>query len=207
MYCCYPQLFAYIYLFFIFRIWILSGNDAGCEYNNDYQPALYGTSQVSSISVSVRYYQDSYISASEMTGGCSSSSASSTSCFGMSRKEQDKAGYGFAGVGLFLFVVEIGLLVSMCICCKETILTLFGKKKKSLLKADGNAIPPTVQPTYMATAQPVQPTYMATAQPVQPTYMPPYTPSQNYMPTAQPIQPNYMPAQPGYAPYNPQQQY
>ena len=119
-----------------------------------------------------------------MTGGCSSTSSSSSSCFGMSRKEQNILGYSLAGVGLFLFAVEIGLLVFMCMCCKETISSLFGKKKKSLLKADGNVIP-IAQPTYMATAQPVQPNYMPVQpnyMPAQPNYMPPYTPQQ-YMPS------------------------
>ena len=127
-----------------------------------------------------------------MTGGCSSSNLSSTSCFGLSRREQNMIGYGIAGVGLFLFIVEIGLLVFMCMCCKDSIKSMFGRRNnRGLLAGDANAIPtarPTVQPTYM----PAQPSYM----PAQPSYMP-----------AQPAQPNYMPAQPNYAPYNPQQQY
>ena len=206
----------------------MSSSDAGCDYNNDYQTAIYGTKKVSSIPVSVRYYQDSFISASEMTGGCSSDNPSSTSCFGMSRKEQDKLGYILSTIGVIFFVVEIGVFVYMCIFCKEMISSLSGKKKKkSLPKTDNNTIPAQpVQPNYMPTqpTQPVQPNYMPTqpTQPVQPNYMPtqPTQPGQpnympttqpgqpNYMPTTQPGQPNYMPTtQPGYAPYYPQQQY
>ena len=160
----------------------MSSSDAGCDYNNDYQTAIYGKEQVSSIPVSVRYYQDSFISASEMTGGCSSGSSSSTSCFGMSRKEQNKLGFGMAGVGLFLFVVEIGLLVFMCMCCKDSIKSMFGRRdNRGLLAGDANAIP-TAQPSYMPAQPATQPNYM-------------------------PAQPNYMPTQPGYAPYYPQQQY
>lgn len=187
----------------------MSGSDAGCYYSTDYHPAMYSSNRLMQIPVAIRYYQDSYISADEFTHGCSSTSPSSTSCFGMSRKEQNKLGLGIAGVGAFLLIIEVGLVVFMCICCRDTITGVFGKKKRGLLQSDENA-------TYNAsipTAQPAQPAYMP-AQPTQPSYMP-AQPAQPAQPSYMPAQPSYMPAympaqpaqpiQPGYIPYNPQQ--
>ena len=154
--------------------WPLSGSGAGCYYNNDYAEALYGKNSVSSLPIHIRYYKDSFISADELTEGCSSSSSSS-SCFGMSKSEQTKTGAIITVVGLILIGLEIGIVVFTCLCCKDTIKGTFGKKD-TLLKKENV---PTAQPAYAqpAYAQPAyQPGYQSGYQP-QPGYQPGYQPA------------------------------
>lgn len=159
----------------------MSGSGVGCYYHNDYEEALYGKHRVESLPVHIRYYKDSFISADEMTNGCSSSSTSSSSCFGMSQSEQNKTGAIVTVVGLLLICIEIGGIVAMCLCCKDTIKGTFGKNKKGSLI--NNQDIPYAQPTQPAYAQPAQPAY---AQPVQPGYAQP-----GYAQPVQPAQPNY----------------
>ena len=100
------------------RAWQLSGSGAGCYYSHNYNAAIYGKDSTSVVPVRVRYYMDSFISADEMTQGCSSSAVSSSaSCFGMSRSEQNKTGGIVSAVGFILTAAEIAVLISMCICC------------------------------------------------------------------------------------------
>ena len=63
--------------------WSLSGSGVGCYYNNNYSPVLYSKTYSSVLPIHIRYYKDSFISADETTQGCSSSSTSSTTCFGV----------------------------------------------------------------------------------------------------------------------------
>ena len=95
----------------------------------------------------------------------------------MSRSEQNKTGAIVTIVGLLLIVIEIGTLIALCFCCRDTIKGVFGKKGESLLKKDGQTVP-IAQPVYN------QPNYG------QPTY--------NQVPYGQPVynQPNY--GQPNY---------
>ena len=134
----------------------MSGSGVGCYYDNSYEEAIYGKQRISEIPVHIRYYKDSFISADEMTLGCSSSSTSSTNCFGMSQSEQNKTGAIVTVVGAILIVIEVGAIVAMCFCCKDTIKSFAGKKD-TLLKKDKQDIP-YGQPVY---GQPVygQPNY------------------------------------------------
>ena len=172
--------------------WPLSGNAYGCYYHNDYEPAVYTKHKKNDISVSVRYYMDSFIAADELTGGCSSSSPSSSSCFGMSRSEQNKTGAIVTLVGLLLTGLEVGLVIFSCICCRDTVTGAFGRKKNGLLD-------------HQAPYAPSQPGYVPTAQPAYVPSQPSYAPSQpSFIPTAQPTygtpgQSTYgTPAQPTY---------
>ena len=150
--------------------WPLSGSGAGCYYNNDYAEALYGKYYVPSLPIHIRYYKDSFISADELTEGCSSTtSSSSSSCFGMSKSEQTKTGAIITVVGLILIGLEIGIVVFTCLCCKDTIKGTFGKKD-TLLKKENV---PTAQPAY------AQPAYQPSYQP-QPGYQPSYQPQPGY---------------------------
>ena len=54
--------------------WTLSYSEPGCYYSNQYKPATYGYSPVPNVPIHIRYYKDSFISADELTYGCSSSS-------------------------------------------------------------------------------------------------------------------------------------
>ena len=142
--------------------WPLSGSGAGCYYRNDYAEALYGKNRADRLPIHIRYYKDSFISADELTEGCSSTtSSSSSSCFGMSKSEQTKTGAIVTVVGLILIGLEIGAVVLTCLCCRDTIKGTFGKKD-TLLKKENV---PTAQPAY------AQPAY------AQPGYQPGYQPA------------------------------
>ena len=83
--------------------WTLSYSEPGCYYSNQYKPATYGYSRVPNVPIHIRYYKDSFISADELTYGCSSSSTSSDSCFGISRKQQNTTGSIHHDSGIFVF--------------------------------------------------------------------------------------------------------
>ena len=172
--------------------WTLSYSEPGCYYSNQYKPATYGYSRVPNVPIHIRYYKDSFISADELTYGCSSTSTSSDSCFGISRKQQNITGSVLTGIGALLVLLEIAVVVGLCLCCKDTLKNLTSSKHKSMKTA--NAVP-VAQPAY---AQP-QPGY---AQPGYGQPQPGYgQPQPGY---AQPgYQPGYQP-QPGYGqPANP----
>ena len=98
--------------------WTLSYNHSGCYYSNQYQPAIYGYSRINQIPVQVRYYKDSFISADELTEGCSSTLSSFSSCFGISRKHQDIIGIVLIVIGALMALIEIVVVViDMCCCC------------------------------------------------------------------------------------------
>ena len=153
--------------------WALSYSDAGCYYSNKYNPATYGYSYVSQIPVQIRYYKDSFISADELTFGCSSSSTSSDSCFGMSRKEQNVTGSVLSAIGVLLVILEIAAVVGLCLCCRDTLKSLTSTKHRHM-KAYPDAVPVAApaygqpQPPY-GQPQP-QPQY---GQPAANPYMPP----------------------------------
>ena len=52
----------------------------GCYYNNNYNPVVYSYIEPSEIAITVRSYQDSYISANQFTQGCSSSYINADYC-------------------------------------------------------------------------------------------------------------------------------
>ena len=98
--------------------WTLSYSEPGCYYSNQYKPATYGYSRVSNVPIHIRYYKDSFISADELTYGCSSTTTSSDSCFGISRKQQNITGSVLTGIGALLALLEIVYVVKkMCCGC------------------------------------------------------------------------------------------
>ena len=139
---------------------------------------------------------DSFISADEMTEGCSSATISSSSCFGLSRSEQNMTATIIVLIGIGLLALEVGLFVFSCLCCRDTVKsTLNHKKKNGLL--DNEDRPNSSEPSYVPTAQ-------AAYDPSQPSYVPATQPS--YVPGTQPVyvsaqqtqntpQPVYIPAQ------------
>ena len=94
--------------------WTLSYSEPGCYYSNQYKPATYGYSRVPNVPIHIRYYKDSFISADELTYGCSSTTISSDSCFGMSRKQQNTTGLKLIVAGIVLYIIEI---VAVCVFC------------------------------------------------------------------------------------------
>ena len=94
--------------------WTLSYSEPGCYYSNQYKPATYGYSYVPNVPIHIRYYKDSFISADELTYGCSSTTISSDSCFGMSRKQQNTTGLKLIVAGIVLYIIEI---VAFCVFC------------------------------------------------------------------------------------------
>ena len=94
--------------------WTLSYSEPGCYYSNQYKPATYGYSRVPNVPIHIRYYKDSFISADELTYGCSSSSTSSDSCFGISRKQQNTTGSIVTGIGALLVLLEIAAFLGLC---------------------------------------------------------------------------------------------
>ena len=168
------------------RTWTLSGSGAGCYYAYDHAVALYSKTYRSVVPIHIRYYQDSFISADELTLGCSYSSPDSSSCFGMSRKEQNLTGSILFLIGGILTLIEIFAVVAMCMCCRDRL-----KKKPTKEKDETYAsLVPPAQP--VPSAQPVPPT--------QPGYVPQpsYAPQPSYVPQPGYAQPSYVP-QPGYA--------
>ena len=98
--------------------WPLSGSGAGCYYRNDYAEALYGKNPADRLPIHIRYYKDSFISADELTEGCSSTLSSFSSCFGISRKHQDIIGIVLIVIGAPLALIEIVVVViDMCCGC------------------------------------------------------------------------------------------
>ena len=98
--------------------WTLSYSEPGCYYSNQYKPATYGYSRVPNVPIHIRYYKDSFISADELTYGCSSTFSSFSSCFGISRKHQDIIGIVLIVIGALMAVIEVVLVVKkMCCCC------------------------------------------------------------------------------------------
>ena len=188
----------------------MSGDGSGCYYNNDYQPAVYSKYKQLDIVVTVRYYMDSFISADEMTEGCSSATISSSSCFGLSRSEQNMTATIIVLIGIGLLALEVGLFVFSCLCCRDTVKsTLNHKKKNGLL--DNEDRPNSSEPSYVPTAQaaydPSQPSYVPATQPsyvpgtlnvyvsahqTQNTPQPVYASAQQTQNTPQPV---YIPAQ------------
>ena len=63
------------------------------------------------ISLEIRYYKDSFISADEMTRGCSSSSITSSSCFGVSDEETHKQ-----LVSKIVWIVVRAVIEVVCVC-------------------------------------------------------------------------------------------
>ena len=94
--------------------WTLSYSKPGCYYSNQYKPATYGYSRVSNVPIHIRYYKDSFISADELTYGCSSTTISSDSCFGMSLNQQNNTGSVLIAIGIVLYILEI---VAFCVFC------------------------------------------------------------------------------------------
>lgn len=128
----------------------------------------------------IRYYKDSFIAAEEMTYGCSSTSTSSSTCFGASRGEQNRTGLIVIIVGAVFVAVEAGAILACVSVCKKKAM----KKSGALL--DNESIP-TAQVSQAAYAQSSQPAY---AQPAaQPNYG---APNYGQPAFAQPVnQPNY----------------
>ena len=102
----------------------------------------------------IRYYKDSFIAAEETTFGCSSTSTSSSTCFGASRGEQNRTGMIVMIVGAVFVAVEAGAILACVSVCK----------KKKAMKKNGalldNESIPTAQVSQPAYAQPAaQPNY------------------------------------------------
>ena len=182
-----------------FRNWTVTGSGAGCYYANNHDVALYSKSYTSNLAVHLRYYQDSFIAADEFTQGCSYSSPDSTSCFGMSRKEQNITGIVLSVLGGLLIALEIIIIIAMCFCCKESLDSLRKKNKKKekkiMLVAQTAQAVPIAQPVY----PPQQPSY----DPQQPSYAPQQPSYDPQQPSYAPQQPGYIPQQPSYAPQQP----
>ena len=94
--------------------WTLSYSEPGCYYSNQYKPATYGYFRINQVPIHIRYYKDSFISADELTYGCSSTTISSDSCFGMSLKQQNNTGSVLIAIGIVLYIIEI---VAFCVFC------------------------------------------------------------------------------------------
>ena len=156
---------------------------------------MYSLSRPSTITISIRHYQDSLIAADEFTYGCSYTSSSSSSCFGMSRQEQNISGFVVAGIGIVLLIIEIIVILSLCFCCKEGAKTLSTKRQNDtnapLINKWVRSIP-TAQPVYSQQQQQQQ----------QPSYYPQQQQQQQplYYPQQQQQQPSYYPQQTGYIP-------
>ena len=131
------------------RTWALSGSGAGCYYSTSHGVAVYSRTYRPVVPVQIRYYQDSFISADELTRGCSSSSPGSSSCFGMSRKEQNVTGSILSLIGGVLTLIEIFAVIAMCMCCRD------GPKKNRFKKSVGSK--GTIPITCVPSAQPVYP--------------------------------------------------
>ena len=179
------------------REWAVTGSGAGCYYKNSHQIPVYSSSRPSTVSITVRHYQDSLIAADEFTYGCSYTSSSSSSCFGQSRKEQNITGFVVAGIGVVLLIIEIIVIASVCFCCKEGAKTLSTKRQNDtnapLINKWVRAIP-IAQPVYPPQQQQQQ-------QQQQPSYYPQQQQQPSYYPQQQQQQqPSYFPQQTGYIP-------
>ena len=123
----------FLYLLFVINdcsAWTLSYENIGCYYKDEFNPASYSTTPLSQIPVQIRYYKDSFIAADELTMGCSSSTSTSDSCFGMSANEQNTTGSALLIVGAFLIIAEIAILACMCLFCKKARKKIKKKIKK-----------------------------------------------------------------------------
>ena len=178
---------------------------------------VYSLSRPSTITISIRYYQDSLIAADEFTYGCSYSSPDSSSCFGLSRKEEYIIGSVIIGFAIVLFIIYIIVVIYICFCseeCAKTLATKSPKRESAPPAKKGVRSIPTAQPVYsqqeqeQEQEQQEQPTDIPQQQ-QQPTYIPQQQ-QQQQQPTYYPQQqqPSYYPQQqqPSYYPQQQQQQ-
>ena len=88
-------------------------------------------------------------------------------------------------IGIGLTAIEVGLIVFSCLCCRDTVKSTLGHKKKNALLDNENQ-PVSSEPSYVPTAQaaydPSQPSYVPATQP---SYAPATQPS--YVPATQPV--------------------
>ncbi|KAK8795677.1 hypothetical protein WA158_000334 [Blastocystis sp. Blastoise] len=107
--------------------------DIGCEYHNGgWDPEYYSTSRPVSITFMLRYYDDPFIVASDLTNGCSSSTTSASQCFGLTKKQQTYLGGIIFVVSLIGLAIEGGVIALMIFCCKKNPFNCFSKKHSSL---------------------------------------------------------------------------
>ncbi|KAK8815443.1 hypothetical protein WA158_003655 [Blastocystis sp. Blastoise] len=101
----------------------------GCEYHDGgWDPATYVLNSRSTVIVTIRYYEDPYIIASDLTSGCSSDSSISTSCFGATKKEQQGTGIILLVIAIIGLCIEIATITLMVFCCKSSFKAIFHKK-------------------------------------------------------------------------------
>lgn len=98
--------------------WIKGDVSYGCEPNlsenllrfnssQTWLPFFYSYSYSPNITVFIRHYQDPYISAADITSGCSSTYTDAHSCFGKSRKEELAIALSLVGIGVIASLIEI----------------------------------------------------------------------------------------------------
>ena len=206
-----------LFIVWFSREWKVTGSGYGCYYQNSHQIPVYSLSRPSTITISIRYYQDSLIAADEFTYGCSYSSPDSSSCFGLSRQEEYIIGSVIIGFAIVLFIIYIIVVIYICFCseeCAKTLATKSPKRESAPPAKKGVRSIPTAQPVYsqqeqeQEQEQQEQPSYIPQQQ-EQPTYYPQQQQEQpTYYPQQQQQQPTYYPQQqqPSYYPQQQQQQ-
>ena len=208
-----------LFIVWFSREWKVTGSGYGCYYQNSHQIPVYSLSRPSTITISIRYYQDSLIAADEFTYGCSYSSPDSSSCFGLSRREEYIIGSVIIGFAIALFIIYIIVVIYICFCSKECakILATKSPKRESVPPPKkGVRSIPTAQPVYsqqeqeQEQEQQEQPSYYPQQQQEQPTYYPQQQQQQqqqpSYYPQQEQEQPSYYPQQQEQPSYYPQQQ-
>ena len=191
-----------LFIVWFSREWKVTGWGAGCYYQNSHQIPVYSLSRPSTITISIRHYQDSLIAADEFTYGCSYSSPDSSSCFGLSRQEEYIIGSVIIGFAIALFIIYIIVVLYMHYCSEECAKILAAKRPRRRTmpppKRRGRSIP-TAQPVYSQQKQQQkqkqkqkqqkqkQPSSIPQQQQQQPSYIPQQ-------------QPSYIPQQTGYIP-------
>ena len=217
-----------LFIVWFSREWAVTGRDKGCYYQNSHQIPVYSLSRPSTITISIRHYQDSLIAADEFTYGCSYSSPDSSSCFGLSRQEEYIIGSVIIGFAIALFIIYIIVVIYICFCseeCAKTLATNSPKRESVPPAKKGARSIPTAQPVYsqqeqeQEQQQQQQPSYIPQQQ-QQPSYIPQQQQQPSYIPQQQQQQPSSIPQQqqqqqqqqPSYYPqqqqpsYYPQQQ-
>ena len=81
----------------------------GCRYSNHWGPYAYSTRKTNVISVSLRYFLDSYIIASSETRGCSDFSYENNNCIGSPASETHHGPLMLLVFALVSLVIELGV--------------------------------------------------------------------------------------------------
>ena len=196
-----------LFIVWFSREWKVTGSGAGCYYQNSHQIPVYSLSRPSTITISIRHYQDSLIAADEFTYGCSYSSPDSSSCFGSFRQEEYIIGVVIIGAGVVLFIIYIIVVLYMHYCSEEGAKILAAKRPRRRTmpppKRRGRSIP-TAQPVYSQQKQQQKQKQKQQKQKQkqkQPSSIPQQQKQPSSIPQQQQQQPSYIPQQqPSYIP-------